>query len=234
MAILEDLGLEVKVLVNNSPLQEYEDNDTESTDDGFGDEIRKCRRYVEVVGDTEFGVQFRVTPNSNYLNSNRQRFRFEIDLDDHEELRGFLLRSKGEPVLIEGQVDYDGQTYAMRKFRFATMSTVDDDDMMRVEKDKEIAGLLGLIRVRVWRAEVIESNLPGSPSQTIGFDETELQLAEKALKGKALSHRVTLSDAVPTIGTTYATSTFVDPVNVPLAVFYFKYRSKCRLLSKNN
>lgn len=123
MAILEDLGLEVKVLVNNSPLQEYEDNDTESTDDGFGDEIRKCRRYVEVVGDTEFGVQFRVTPNSNYLNSNRQRLRFEIDLDDHEELRGFLLRSKGEPVLIEGQVDYDGQTYAMRKFRFATMST---------------------------------------------------------------------------------------------------------------
>lgn len=50
--------------------------------------------------------------------------------------------------------------------------------MERVTKDKETAKLLGLIRVRVWRSEIIEDNIPMSPIQANGFDDVDGQLAE--------------------------------------------------------
>lgn len=60
-------------------------------------------------------------------------------------------------------------------------------------KHKEIARHLGLLRVCVWRVEVSERNEAGAalPDSSVPGDDTETKLAEKALKGKALSHRAT-------------------------------------------
>lgn len=124
MAILEDLGLEVKILVNNSPLQEYEDKDAGATDDKFGNEIRKCRQYVEVIENAEFAVQLRVTPANNYLNNESERIAFFIDLDGHRQLGSRLLNSDQKQVLVDGKVEYEGQTsVSRRKFRFSTVKT---------------------------------------------------------------------------------------------------------------
>lgn len=124
MAILEDLGLEVKILVNNSPLQEYEDKDAGPTDDKFGNEIRKCRRYVEVIENAEFAVQLHVTPANNYLNNESERIGFFIDLDGHEWLANRLLNSDDKQGLVDGKVEYEGQTsVSRRKFRFSNVTT---------------------------------------------------------------------------------------------------------------
>lgn len=168
MAILEDLGLEVKIIANNSPLQEYEDKEVDPTDDGFGDEIRKCRRYVEVFEDAEFSAQFRVT---SALKNADERFRFALDLDGQEDLEDQFLGSDSEHYLVKGKDEYHGQTLVLRKFRFSTVATgrypqdsrsckrsantiaVDDDNTERVIKDRKAARHLGLIRVRVWRCD---------------------------------------------------------------------------------
>lgn len=59
-----------------------------------------------------------------------------------------------------------------------------------MHRDEKTARCLGLIRVRVFRVEATEDKLPSTPRQTPEFDEVEDELAEKALKGKALSHRI--------------------------------------------
>lgn len=122
MAILEDLGLEVEILVDGSPLQEYKDEADDPTDDGFGDEIRKCRRYVEVVEDAEFGVRCRVTPANNYLNNGNEQLVFKIDLDGQENLESRALGTKTQ-MLIDGKYKHDGQTLSLRKFKFTTVAT---------------------------------------------------------------------------------------------------------------
>lgn len=67
-----------------------------------------------------------------------------------------------------------------------------------MHKDAKLAKGLGLIRVRVFRGvrvEATESNvldvLGQLPESDEEFDEMENRLSEKALKGKALSHRAT-------------------------------------------
>ncbi|KAG6360096.1 hypothetical protein INS49_011152 [Diaporthe citri] len=235
MAILEDVGLEVNIIVNGSPLKEYEDKGADLSDDGFGDETRKCRRYVEVDGDTDFGVQLHVTSNNKYLDGNKKkRLRFCLDLDGQEELEARLMNFARTPVLLDGKDEWNGQTYISRRFRFTTISTeVNENDRERVSKDKEAARLLGLIRVRVWRTRIIDTCVPENLRQTTKFDEMGKELAENAVKGKALSHRATLSAAaVVDPYLTVSTWSFVDPLDVPLAVFYFEYRSKAALQEK--
>lgn len=123
MAILEDLGLEVKIVVNNSPLQEYEDENGGPTNDGFGDEIRKCRHYVKVNGDDEFGVQIRVTPNNEYIDGKNKGLKFDIDLDGQEGLVRSSTTTKDSQFLVQGRKEKDGHTSTLRKFRFITVST---------------------------------------------------------------------------------------------------------------
>lgn len=123
MAILEDLGLEVKILVNNSPLKEYEDKEAGPTDDGFGEEIRKCRRYVEVVEDAEFAVQLHVTPANNYLNDANKRIFFALDLDGEEEFEDRILAEDDRESLVEGKGEIGDEGTVVRKFRFTTVTT---------------------------------------------------------------------------------------------------------------
>jgi len=124
IAIVEDLGLEIKIVVDNSPLQEYEDKEVDAPDDGFSDDIRKFRRYVEVNVDTEFGVQICTTPNNEYLDDNKKkRLIVSIDLDGQKDLQVTLVGSLKRSDLVEGKSEHNGQTSVLRKFRFKTVST---------------------------------------------------------------------------------------------------------------
>lgn len=123
MAILDDLGLEVKIIVNDTPLQEYEDKEVDPADDGFGDGVRKCRCYVEAVDNAEFSVQLHVTPANHYLDNTKNRLRFDLDLDGQTNIENRLV-SLTEPLfLIEGIDENDGQNFSLRKFRFTAVST---------------------------------------------------------------------------------------------------------------
>ncbi|KAK7724222.1 hypothetical protein SLS64_000556 [Diaporthe eres] len=55
MAILEDLGLEVNIVVNDSPLQEYEDKGADLSDDGFvndddAERVSKDKQTARLLG----------------------------------------------------------------------------------------------------------------------------------------------------------------------------------------
>lgn len=116
MAILEDLGLRVKIIVIDSPLQEYEDKGEAPTDDGFGDEICKCQRHVEVVENDEFAVQLDIIKAKNHPNKEKIEFKFALDLDGQEEFEHRLLQSDDPVFLIRGKDGHDGQKLTLRKF----------------------------------------------------------------------------------------------------------------------
>lgn len=70
-----------------------------------------------------------------------------------------------------------------------------------MNKEKKTVRELGLLRARVWRCKLSESNesdtedsdsdTPMNAFYTAGLKEVETHLTEKALKGKTLSHRAT-------------------------------------------
>lgn len=62
---------------------------------------------------------------------------------------------------------------------------MDDSSKSRVTRDTELARNLGQIRVRVWRAVDLHTR---SLPHTVTRSPFTGQLAEKALKGKAISH----------------------------------------------
>lgn len=126
MAILEDLGLEIKVLVDESPLKEYEDDEEVGPEDcSFGDKTRKCRRYVEIVEDAHFDIQVHVLPTiscfDSRLDSLKQRLKFAIDLDGHDTRPQSWLLRPSHSMVIKGTHEYDGRTMRLRKFKFATV-----------------------------------------------------------------------------------------------------------------
>lgn len=103
IAILEDLGLEVNIIVNDSPLQGYEDKEADPTDDSFGNDICKCRRYVDVNGDTESIVQKCVTSNSKYVDTEKERLQIYLGLDAQDKLATTLMDSECNPTLLDGR-----------------------------------------------------------------------------------------------------------------------------------
>jgi hypothetical protein len=67
---------------------------------------------------------------------------------------------------------------------------VKDADEHAISADKKRAETLGLIKVEVWRVYQ-SSNSPGvavDADEEPDVNDTEILIAEKALKGKAISH----------------------------------------------
>lgn len=93
----------------------------------------------------------------------------------------------------------------------------------------KVARNLGLIRVAVHRVVLKKSNKKQSAPQ-VDEDSPKfgIVVAEKALKGKAVSHVAGLSApvAVEWPKTPSYDNEYVDARTSPLAIFYFKYRSK--------
>lgn len=65
---------------------------------------------------------------------------------------------------------------------------VDDANRKRVAEDLKTAKNLGLIRIVVWRIVIKGDGRPLSSRDNHKFTEGGLSLAEKALKGRAITH----------------------------------------------
>jgi hypothetical protein len=63
---------------------------------------------------------------------------------------------------------------------------VDDVQSERVEQDREIAKSLGVIEVKVYRG--IDQGTHAATARAAKNDQKSFELAEKSLKGKAISH----------------------------------------------
>lgn len=234
MAVIDELGIEVKVIVNGTEATEYiPDEEPDFDGDNFDPSTKTCCRYVESIDNAEFAVRAAVMserdkPGNKWLDDSKTNgFAFSLSFDGGKKAAGFLV-DQNHRVSIRDST-YDAATSTKRNFRFASVSTVDDANKQRIANDMETAKDLGLIRVVVKRVIIICNKIRGSTTSRDISERAnrDFSLAEKALKGKAISHGTTLAPPVKCFGPVWFTETSpVDRSHSPFAVFYFKYRSK--------
>ncbi|ROW12888.1 hypothetical protein VPNG_04663 [Cytospora leucostoma] len=235
MAIIENLGIEVKVLMEGIQAAEYQGGDFSETNDDFGAGTAKCHRYIESVDNAEFAIEVSATKNNPWLKTAQVKncLNYYIDVDDHEEVEAVCLWKARMDEVLKGVREYRSNVPGLRKFRFTPVQIADDPDDAQFEEDGKHVERLGLIRVRVYRATIVRKVRAKSLRDVGDISEGSRSLYESSLKGNALSHATVLSPAVDTDETTAVIDCrWKDPEDKPLAVFYFKYRSKAALQQK--
>ncbi|ROW06413.1 hypothetical protein VMCG_04360 [Cytospora schulzeri] len=228
MAIIHELGLEVSVLVDGAEATEYTPDEEAEVDDDFGPSTERHHCYVESIDDAHFAVRARVTSENKIgkkwiEKSPQHAFLVDLVFDGKHSGGSIKLDKRRNPHFQDGAVDCTTKT--KRKYRFASVSTVDDANKQRIAKDLKAAKNLGLIQAVVYRIIVTGRKAKTRTSYAPKIAEGGISLAEKALKGKAISHGTTFSDPIK-YDASPVDVTFVDSLGSPLAVFYFKYRSK--------
>ncbi|KAK4984033.1 hypothetical protein LTR66_008626 [Elasticomyces elasticus] len=214
MAILANLpGVEVAITVNGKRVKEYLAIDMQ-------DGPRTATRYIEASSNQKFAVKCRVLGGFEYKGDCMS---FETLVDGVSASCSIIsMRNTeaGAATLTEKGVCEGNK---LRRFKFSAIETVDPDGLPH---DVDVASVksFGTIRVVVCH----EKEVPHSGHQ---FDmEVKLpemgMLSEKALKGQALSHSVSLAPAVKCKAQpTWFTEPVSDEEDHPAGVFEFCYRS---------
>ena len=101
---------------------------------------------------------------------------------------------------------------------------MDDPDSRRVKKDAKALAGIGEIVVSVYRAVQKETNTPVA-NYNMAHYKPPAEVAEKALKGKAISQGVSYGQQQIVTRTSKETVDLDGPHN-PIGVFVFKYRSR--------
>ncbi|KAL7627141.1 hypothetical protein AAE478_003917 [Parahypoxylon ruwenzoriense] len=190
MAILEDVpGVELTVVVNGRDAVEYEDPAPPEQEPAG---CPSSSKYIECVDGAEFTIKSRITSDYEWGYRNHAvRIDFMVD--------GKLIRCKvskqpnavngvAEQVL-DGLKSYCSKTrqWMLHRFKFAAISTIDDSRKDRVESDMKVAKNLGLIEAHVYRCLYLGSRSSSTGRSRDGGTD-KFSLAEKSLKGRALSH----------------------------------------------
>ncbi|UPX16789.1 uncharacterized protein EKO05_0007175 [Ascochyta rabiei] len=223
MAVLPSQpAIEVSVVCNGAALQEYEDDE----DAPNGTVMTK---YVEAVSGAEFHVRWTITkPWPQYT------ILFELWLDqkytDSEFAQQKHFNDPSYSSTIEGATSMiNGQSF-LHKFCFAAL-TVDENKAGQLEKNiMQDIQKMGEITVKAYFVK----NL--SPSATVDQAlpnkiEQVGKIPEKALKGRTLSHQISLR--APQVRAPYSTCRcdYVGRKRKPFGTYTFKYRSRDALKS---
>ncbi|KAF2963207.1 hypothetical protein GQX73_g10371 [Xylaria multiplex] len=228
MAINDDVpGVEVTVRCHERPLHELEDPNAHDNDDP-GASPPTTTKYIECVDNTNFDIS--IVVDSSYAWGYRDHVLIAATYVDGERIRGSVIRSRETDFeglairQIKGQeVCNNAGTWSLRRFKFAPVKTIDDAQKDRVENDLKVAKSLGTIEVKFTRA--IEYG-PSTSNRIHNTREGAFELAEKSLKGKAVSHGTSYG-----VCETIAMPTWVDAREIvdddgPILVYKFIYRSK--------
>ncbi|KAI1126827.1 hypothetical protein F5Y10DRAFT_203054 [Nemania abortiva] len=228
MAIHEDVpGLEATVRCRGQPLQEHDDPDDHDNDDAGA--CPTATKYIECVDDAEFGVYVQATPD--YAWGYRDHVLVAGLYIDGKRVRGEVIRSKDAKHNgyahrhIKGWETCSSSTgeWSLRKFRFASVKTIDDAHKDRVENDIKIAKGLGTIEVKFNRA--IEYG-PCHSYNSHEIPSGALELAEKSLKGKAVSHGTSYGAREAIHAPRYVDARNLIEDNGPILILKFMYRSR--------
>ncbi|KAI1413596.1 hypothetical protein F5Y13DRAFT_160674 [Hypoxylon sp. FL1857] len=230
MAILEDVpGISFKVRVAGLNAVEYDDPSALEQEPAGPAACPTSAKYIECIDGAEFSIEGHVTGaydwgyRNHCLNS-----RIYVD---GEQVRGWVLRERdvntgrGRKV-FEGRKAFCRRTnrWVLQRCQFSAISTVDDSKKDRVEHDIKVAKDLGLIEIRVSRS-IYLGRVPTyqrpSPRET-----KELELAEKSLKGRAMSHGMSYSRSDIIRKPHHCNTKDLDEDHGPIAVFRFYYRSR--------
>ncbi|KAK7748029.1 hypothetical protein SLS53_001281 [Cytospora paraplurivora] len=128
MAIIDDLGLEVKILVNGSVATEYVPNEeTQADGDKYGPSTKICCRYIESINDAHFAIHGGLTSKHKVAgqwirNSQNSACSFTFFVDgrkiDSALIHNIHNRHRNAAIL-EGVREAN----KLRRLRFASVST---------------------------------------------------------------------------------------------------------------
>lgn len=195
-------AIEVKVLVNGTAAQEYNDDDEENNEPNI------VTRFIEALSGLEFEVQYELKPSFRFPS---QHLGFNVSIDGKALASQVISKecskggSSGRKGTIEGISRSDGVTWSLEKFRFSDLkislcpcmsynhselSRSGDDQTQNPNSDLKVdAAKIGTITLKVHRMSKGVYHKPGTKGSAGWDDLTELgTLPEKALKGQALSH----------------------------------------------
>lgn len=189
MAIIEELGLQVRILCGDTPCPEHEDAEPDgdlNTINDFPPNTPSTDGYVESREDVEFHIELNALPGSRAIewikkNNNILVFSPRFDGDKTRETAAVVQQSHN-PGMSYGYLDRREGT--LHKYRFAAISLVESADKDRLAQDTKKAQSLGSIRIVVRRAVKLGVKVPEaeSASSTPPKDGDDFSLSEKALK----------------------------------------------------
>ncbi|RDI85421.1 hypothetical protein Vi05172_g4764 [Venturia inaequalis] len=219
MAILTSFpGLEVDIVVNGNALREY---DTHKDSDEPTEKSDSAIKYVEAQPGQEFAIRVRANRQFRYRQHDLTyrvysdgEFQGSGTICKENYIRGTMSTREGVKRSVAGRI-------VLRKFQFSTLIT---DDRPVSGTDTARASKLGDIIVSFHR-----TNIQGPITRKNTYAPDDLQgpqsVAEKALKGRALSRTIDLGTAIPSRPGTSVKKNYIDPKDKPFAIFTFRYRS---------
>lgn len=213
MAVLNEVpGIEVTVAINNVQCVEYEDPDAA----GKRTARPTSSKFVESIDEAKFAIDYKVHHNYNWGHKGHS-LQFNCWVDN-KHIGGKLARSrdvtpfKPAGAQINGMIVFDDATnsWGKQKLRFAAVKTgmlpntksldckqlltlgiqVDVAISERVEEDLQVSRNIGVIKVEVRRC-IEGRRVPYMPGHRRILPQDSFELAEKSLKGKAISHGAT-------------------------------------------
>ncbi|KAL2063672.1 hypothetical protein VTL71DRAFT_5477 [Oculimacula yallundae] len=237
MAILQGVpGLEVFIQSANEDLPEYVD-EGEFTQSKFAHlpEGKRSQKYVECKTDSEFRIRLVV---KHPFTLDCQSLSFKANVDGHGIAQAtctqaWFQRCSGYYMeMISARLDRISPTQiSSRALKFSSIKKVDDPDSYRVKKDAKALTGIGEIVVSVHRSEQRNVQNPAAGSYGLSQHKPPTEVAEKALKGKAISHGVSYGEQ-KIVSRISKETTDIDGPNNPIGVFVFKYRSREDLQSE--
>lgn len=205
MAICAEVpGVEVTVNVAGNKATEYDDVDGHQGDRNEKQASHRVFAYIESLDNACFSVT--VSASTYKFATENERLVFDLYVDGKRQSDQVLGRSL-RTATIEGVEQKKSKEWQLNLFKFSSIrtssfhlysriaalgyrqlmwATASDGESTQVEKDIKVSKDLGLIQVRVIQAlyigELNDSDWCFKPSKC------PVELTEKSLKGKAVSH----------------------------------------------
>lgn len=199
------MGLQVQVLVNGSPAQEYRDNAVEDVGDGSGSSPSSRHRYIESVAGAKLAISFAAVPTCGskkaWYDEDDEHYVYFLVSIDGKDIGSARIRRKSKVRVLEGVCDDD----TMRPFQFAAIDLIEDAAKELVAEHRDQSKDLGIIKIsahKVIRITRTRTALESKPKNedltanslnqnTLPSGDGGLELSEKALKGRAIAHGTT-------------------------------------------
>ncbi|OHE97619.1 hypothetical protein CORC01_07034 [Colletotrichum orchidophilum] len=234
MVVIDELpGIKVTVQVSGQDAVEYDDLDGLENDVNRKHATHRTFNYVESKDDAYFSLRYEVD-NRHRWESPDRAFSFVLYIDG-KRMDGVVCEAtrfhQVDPfykwsTVAEGSRERISVSRCERlsKFKFSKVTTIDDATKERVEGDSKKSKSLGVIEVFIY--PMVITGLPhytesGRPdTRNTGFD-----IAEKALKGRAVSHGTSFTDGGVVAQRICVRGEFLNGGD-PIACFMFKYRSR--------
>ncbi|KAF2278092.1 uncharacterized protein EI97DRAFT_441357 [Westerdykella ornata] len=213
MAVLDSYpGLEVEILVNGTPLQEYVDPDEEAVPD-------RVLKYIEATSNATFEIRCRFT--SAFV------WKHDLSLDVYTDGRFacgrivYKLRNPSDyTTTFTGVRERNRGKCYVRPFFFSQLNIGESDAGMANHDLQNAIKCIGAIGISATWVKVKGRRRNGSAKTSAALLGT---VSEKALKGRAVSHQTGLLERKPTAS--YKTRS-TKAIGKEFATFNFRCRSK--------